>query len=563
MIRLHEGRKKIELSEQWDYGVDEAVCEFVYESDTENEKIFLRFEGASHLTGIWMNQVYLGKHGESIHSFEFDVTGLVRNGEKNKIVVKTDKDIAVCLWDNAQLVIRPEVYIEYCKIYTKTVLKKDCLGDQQDKPDGSAMVCLDVTLHNMSHQTVADELSAFIKPYNFTCDDNYKRSRKVVIPPGRSIVKFVITVTEAKLWWTWDYGFPHLYNLKLNYAGDSIDMKFGIKDIEYNQKLGSWYLNSRRIFLRGVNYGTHTGTDEANKIENRQTIEAMVKMNINSVRMGNHMVKEEIYTSCDELGVLVWQVFPLEGEEKDYNLMAKNADLIRKVGMLLTNHACVGMWSVGNDILKETLKCVDSVRWVHCLTDTKSGADFMHGAGQEENADLSDYILPPNVLGAAEYKNRAASGAKEASAYLRQHKYYPVSAMYLYNWDSTGSMIGGSYTKVFISLEPCMHPYRLGQEKEFKKGTTFTARVWVNNDGFSTIADAELEWKVKDLETHEIVAGHRFKRTILADSAEIPDHIVLPLKECFAGHRFRVLMSIVSENAGILSENFCEFKVTN
>ena len=34
-------------------------------------------------------------------------------------------------------------------------------------------------------------------------------------------------------------------------------------------------------------------------------------MGINAVRIGSHVEKKSFYDMCDELGLLVWQVFPL------------------------------------------------------------------------------------------------------------------------------------------------------------------------------------------------------------------------------------------------------------
>ena len=37
----------------------------------------------------------------------------------------------------------------------------------------------------------------------------------------------------------------------------------------------------------------------------------MLDMEINSIRIGSHVEKDGFYTMCDEMGFLVWQVFPL------------------------------------------------------------------------------------------------------------------------------------------------------------------------------------------------------------------------------------------------------------
>lgn len=63
-----------------------------------------------------------------------------------------------------------------------------------------------------------------------------------------------------------------------------------------------------------------------------------------------------------------------------------------------------------------------------------------------------------------------------------------------------------------------------------------------------------------DCETDEILCRNSFRLELLADSAEIPDHIVLPLSEELSGHRCRVDMKISSGNE-ILSENDSYFRV--
>lgn len=116
------------------------------------------------------------------------------------------------------------------------------------------------------------------------------------------------------------------------------------------------------------------------------------------------------------------------------------------------------------------------------------------------------------------------------------------------------------YTPVLVSLEPCIHPHRLGREKVFAPGKSFTGRVWLINDHYEEIRDAALSWKVTDLKTGEVLAGNAFHLDILPDSAEIPDHIVLPLKEEWDGHRCRVDMRVVKDME-VLSENWSHFTI--
>ena len=679
--------------------------EFIPEKTKENEKVYLRFGAVDYIADVWLNDIYLGNHEGIFNPFEFDVTKYLKTGEKNVLVVKDsaprdtteyincglDKDTPLSepyqrhqakaitqikghmidamhrpgaetsfrqdgnsagIWDTVELVVRPEVFVEYCKISTKTVLKKDWVGDQQDKPNGSAMVSMDITLNNTTGKTVSSDLCAIIAPSNFESDELHTRSRKVVLAPGRTTIKFVVTVMDAKLWWTWDHGYPHLYSLKLNYLDDSVTMRFGIKDVVYDEKYGKLYLNGKRIFLRGMRYISSLWMSEANPQMWQQDFEKMIKMNINSIRIGSHVEKDGVYSLCDELGLLMWQVFPLHycvSDEDD--LISRASEMIRDMGMMLTNHACMGMWSVYKEpeiymlpdkpnnyfrlckVLKETLKSIDPVRWVH-LGDYREGVmNIMLGCCNDGDVDVNDKIIPPHIV---EFGNQSipcletlktfipedklwpphwdtweyyglfysntfkfakvelgnsleefiqntqdyeAIAVKEQIEFLRQRKYYPVTTMYLYYWSDACPMIGSGlldyyrrpykvydymqmvYTPVLISIEPSMHPYRLGREKVFEAGKTFTARVWVNNDHYDKVEGAKISWEVIDLTTDTTVASHKFELDLIPDSCEVPDHIVLPLKDEFAGHNFKVIMSVTARNGELLSENFCDFKV--
>ncbi|MCL2863904.1 MAG: beta galactosidase jelly roll domain-containing protein [Lachnospiraceae bacterium] len=749
MIMLHEGRQKTDLTGIWKYKIDADLngeeagfyqadldlsdwkdiavpnnwylteigdyfgtiwfrTEFVPKKIKDRERVFLRFGAVDYIADVWLNDVYLGNHEGIFNSFEFDVTNLLKAGEKNVLVVKDtaeretteyvnakmDEDTPLSepyrrhqavaieqvkghmvdamhrpgsmtsfrqdgnsagIWDVVELVVRPDVFVEYAKISTRVVIKKDWLGDQQDKPDGTAMVSLDVTLNNTTKEVVTSGLDALISPSNFESDAIHTRSRKVVLSPGRTTVKFVVTVEEAKLWWTWDHGHPNLYNLKLSFLNDSVDIRFGIKECVYDEKTGELFLNGKKIFLRGMRYISSLWMSEANAEMWNDDFQKMLKMNINSIRIGSHVEKDGLYSLCDELGLLMWQVFPLHYCVSDSDdFISRASDMTRDMGMMLTNHACMGMWSVYKEpeiyflpdkpnnyhrlckVLKETLKQVDPVRWVH-LGDYREGVmNIMLGCCNDGDVDVNDKIIPPHIV---EFGNQAlpcmetlktfipedklsvwppedwdiweywglfysntfkfaklpmgnsleefieitqdyeANAVKDQIEFLRQRKYYPVSTMYLYYWSDACAMIGSGlldyyrrkykvydymqqvYTQVLISLEPTMHPYRLGREKVFEVGNSFTAKVWVNNDHWHKVENATIAWEVVDVAEEKVVASRKFTLDLLPDSVEIPDHIVLPLLAEYAGKAFKVNMSVVGLDGEVHSENWLDFKV--
>lgn len=248
--KAQDGWKEIAVPNNWyltEIGDYFGTIWFQREFDTPDfsreERVWLRFGAVDYIADVWLNDCYLGNHEGIFNPFEFDITDYLKKGEKNILVVRDsaprdeteyinsglDEDTPLSepyqrhqakaitqvkghmidamhrpgamtafrqdgnsagIWDKAELIIRPDKFIEYCKISTRLVQKKDWLGDGQDKDTGSAMVSLDVTLHNGTSKTVTGSLRADILPNNFEGDRAACSSRTVVIPPGRSTVKW-------------------------------------------------------------------------------------------------------------------------------------------------------------------------------------------------------------------------------------------------------------------------------------------------------------------------------------------------------------------------------------
>ena len=366
-----EGWRPIQVPNNWylteigDYfGTIWFRTSFQTPAKKKNEHIWLRFGAVDYIADVWLNGEYLGNHEGIFNPFEFDITDYLQEGAENELLVRdsaprdeteyinagTDRDTPLSepyqrhqakaitqikghmidamhrpgamtsfrqdgnsagIWDQVELVKRPDKFIEYAKISTRIVLKKDWAGDGQDKDTGSALVSMDVTLNNQTDAPVKGSLRALILPANFEGDDRVVSGREIVVPPGRTTVKLAVTVEDAKLWWTWDHGYPHLYQVTLSWQEDETTIRFGIKEVEYDEKHGIWYLNKKKIFLRGMRYISSLWMSEAGMEMWKPDFEKMIRMNINSIRIGSHVERDGVYTLCDELGLLMWQVFPL------------------------------------------------------------------------------------------------------------------------------------------------------------------------------------------------------------------------------------------------------------
>lgn len=443
--------------------------EFEVPAEFQGDRVFVRFGAVDYYADVWLNGTYLGFHEGMFNPFEFDITDYLDRSGKNVLVVKDGaprddteyiqavfndnplspeykrhqaKDVtqvkghmidamhrpgsmtkfrqdgtSAGIWNDVELVARPKIYVDFARVFTRIGIKKDWMGDQLDKPDGTGLVAIDVSIMNTTRETVRTQLRLGIAPYNFEGSPTADRSREVTLPPGETTVKITSTVQDAQLWWTWDHGKPNMYTATISVADDSVTQNFGIKEIRHDEPTGHWYLNGQRIFLRGMRYISSQWLSEANPKMWTEDLTKMLDMEINSIRIGSHVEPDGFYTMCDEMGFLVWQVFPLHYCVSDSDDMIDRAsDMIRDMGQMLVNHASMGMWSVFKEpeiyllpdkpnnyfrlcqILKETLGTIDPTRWIH-LGDYREGAqNLMIGGVQEGDRDMSKQIVQPQVV---------------------------------------------------------------------------------------------------------------------------------------------------------------------
>ncbi|HIU77610.1 MAG TPA: hypothetical protein IAC62_17110 [Candidatus Pelethocola excrementipullorum] len=463
----------------------------------KGQRVFLYFEGVDYISEVWVNGTYLGCHEGMFNSFEYDITSCVKWEEENIVMVRdnAEKDLTEYIeadqdetpmsekykfhqskgitqikghmieamhrpgsmtsfrqdgnsggiWGDVKLVCRPEIYVQWVKSYTKIGYKKDRLGDRQDKPDGTGLAAFDVYIHNTLKRAVKTNIFLDVTPYNFEGGSDCSISREVVLQPGDNVFKMTVTIPDVRLWWTWDHGNPNMYTATIKLENDKIQMNFGVKEIVTDDK-GQWYLNGKHIFLRGMRYISSLWMSEANEEMWKKDFDKMLDMDINAIRIGSHVERDGLYTLCDELGLLMWQVFPLHYCISDSDdVINRASDMMRDMGMMLTNHACMGMWSVYKEpeiyglqdkpnvyfklceILKETLESIDPIRWIHKGDYREGVQNIMIGSCQDGDMDVHTEKIKPNIV---------EFGADAVPCLESLRKFIPEDKLWPPHWDT-------------------------------------------------------------------------------------------------------------------------------
>ena len=84
-------------------------------------------------------------------------------------------------------------------------------------------------------------------------------------------------------------------------------------------------------------------------------------MNIFRKWGGAGIEKEEFYNLCDEYGIMVWQEFPLDGNNypNDSRYLKILEQEARAIVRKLRRHPCIILWSGGNELFNNWSKMTD------------------------------------------------------------------------------------------------------------------------------------------------------------------------------------------------------------
>jgi len=185
--------------------------------------------------------------------------------------------------------------------------------------------------------------------------------------------KLEFTVNDVKLWWCNAYGEQPLYSWTAHIDGEEPKVrKLGFKRVEIVKAEGSWNenlnypmsrntppitvrLNNTVIFAKGSNwvapeifYGTLDGK------RYREQLMLVKKANLNFLRCWGGAVinKESFFQICDELGIMIFQEFPLacnhyQNTKHYISVLGSEAEAIID---RVKSHVCLMLWCGGNEL---------------------------------------------------------------------------------------------------------------------------------------------------------------------------------------------------------------------
>jgi len=334
----------------------------------------LRFWGVDYYARVWLNGTYLGRHEGYFQPFEFDVSQVLQAENELLVEVNSPKEepqawlegkrlikgifsMSDCrpgawnpdlgqdgntggIWNRVEIVVTDHTHIDRIQI-SPLILS-----------DGTAHLNIDVSMYSASVQDV-DVLVRVkhLSELSPVCETK----KKVGLVPGPNHHLFIEVVREPKLWWSWDRGEQNLYTVEVTLERDGqlfdkFEDRCGIREIYIDEK-GEWYLNGERMFPRGTNFIPAQWLSEYSEEKIAHEIGLLKEANVNAIRVHAHVNREELYYACDEVGLLVWQDFPLQWvyDDSDPEFDDAVASQIREMARYLYNHPSIVVWACHNE----------------------------------------------------------------------------------------------------------------------------------------------------------------------------------------------------------------------
>ena len=351
----------------------EGICwyrkEFILEK-IDGKAILLYFGGAYRNSTIFVNGKEAGKRANGYISFEVDITDFAKEG-KNLLAVRLDNGCeepdrwysGSGLYRNVSLKIVPLTRIKTWGVQVKTVLDKNLkkadvnitteiirrIYHEPHEPPRTKEGRLKIQIIDPSGKNIKSDTVSFTLKNN---ESSVPRTEDSMCPCVNSSLK----ISSPLLW---SAEIPNLYKavIELLSEDDTVscreEVSFGIRRIEIAYNKGMT-VNGEKVKLKGVCLHHEAGITGSAYYKNvwRRRLNVLKSIGCNAIRTSHNPPAAEFLDLCDEMGFYVidecfdkWKS-GYYGAHFDEDAQRDLTDFI----MRDRNHACVFMWSVGNEV---------------------------------------------------------------------------------------------------------------------------------------------------------------------------------------------------------------------
>lgn len=439
--------------------VGSYVTYFDVEKALWGKELYLSFQGAESAIYVWVNGEFVGYSEDSFTPSEFLITPYVKE-KNNKLAVEVYK---LCsgswledqdfwrfsgLFRDVFLYAVPKVHVRDMKVTA-----------DYDYGDGNGCLRAELVLDEHGVGVTSDGAGVSAKVSLKDVVGNVVVCETIVCESD--ILTYETRIPAVA---PWSAEAPNLYEFCVELAGadgsviETATTKVGFRTFEL--KDGLMCLNGRRIVFKGVD--RHEFSAERGRSITEEDMLADIRMmkrnNINAVRTSHYPNQTRWYELCDEYGIYVidetnlethgtWQID--RGPEKnlpgDYPEW-KGAVLDRAKSMYERdkNHACVLIWSCGNES--------------YCGENIAAMAEYFHTVDTRRLVHYEGVFWNRKYDHITDMESRMYAKPEDIEAYLGENPAKPyISCEYMH---AMGNSVGGM--KLYTDLEEKYDEYQGG-----------------------------------------------------------------------------------------------------
>ncbi|MFM8382674.1 MAG: glycoside hydrolase family 2 protein [Actinomycetota bacterium] len=319
-------------------------------------RLFVVVDGLFYQGDIWLDGAYLGDPEGYFIPHAYDVTALAR--------LDTSHVLSIGLTCAPQRDKRSKRNI------TGVFQDGDCI-DPTFNPGG---IWRDVRIERTGPVRIdalrvlcrdANEVSANLR-ISARLDGDRERSVRILtrrdgtvideqersLARGLNEVNWDVDVDEPDLWWPWSLGEQNLCTITVEVHCDgevshSVDRRTGLREVAVQDWIFS--VNGERLFLKGADLGpTRADLGSASTADLRRDVELARDAGLDLIRLHGHISRPELYDAADELGMLVWQDFPLQ-HRYARQVRRQAVRQARAAVSLLGHHPSILTWCAHNE----------------------------------------------------------------------------------------------------------------------------------------------------------------------------------------------------------------------
>ncbi len=302
--------------------------------ELEGKRLFLQFDGAAHIAEVFLNGRCLAVHGCGYTGFRVEITGAVKLGEENWLAVRLDTR------ENPEIPPFGFVvdYLTYGGLYREVWL------DVREKSFIEDLYITTPTLTTMKIRPTLENGDGCILLVELLKGEHLlvKKAFKI----GGTMT---VECPQVK---PWDLEHPILYTcrvslLKIGKIMDRRESKVGFRTAEF--RADGFYLNDKRVFLRGLNRHQsypYIGYAAPESLQREDARILKEELGCNVVRTSHYPQSRWFIDECDRLGLLVVTEIPGWQHIGDRAWQDQAVENTREMVRQYRNHPSIILWGV-------------------------------------------------------------------------------------------------------------------------------------------------------------------------------------------------------------------------